>query len=108
MSVSKQEFERLDSDVKSSYASIAEALFRLETQVGDISGRFDKLEEKFDRMDRRLTHIADDLAHTRLNFGARFDVLTGQLRLMDQGQFRSEERLCEVERRVYVLEEKAR
>jgi hypothetical protein len=43
----------------------------------------------------------------RLNFGSRFDVISGQLRLIDQGQFRTEERLSNLERRVDTLEDKA-
>jgi len=75
-----------------------------------VDEKFNRLETKFDRMDQRLTHLADDVSYMRSNFGGRFDVISGQLRLIDQGQFRTEERLSALDRleqRVNILEDKA-
>jgi predicted nuclease with TOPRIM domain len=136
MNVSKQEFdarnlevnsaiERLQSDVKASYASMREFMVHLEAHIDEkfdaldgkftaldgkftaLDGKFNKLEDKVDRMDLRLIRLTDEVSHMRLNFGSRFDVISGQLRLIDQGQFRTEERLSNLERRVDTLEDKA-
>jgi predicted nuclease with TOPRIM domain len=136
MNVSKQEFdarnlevnsaiERLHADVKSSYSSMREFMVSLEAHIDEkfdaldgkfnaldgkfntLDGKFNKLDGKVDRMDQRLTRLTDEVSHMNLNFGARFDVISGQLRLIDQGQFRTEERLSNLERRVDTLEDKA-
>ncbi len=122
MNVTKQEFntfkaevnssfERLESDVRSSYTTIIQYFERLDTHLdqkfGAIDKRFDGIDQKIDRMDHRLTQVSDDLVQMRSNFGARLDVITGQLRIVDQGQLRVDERLAHLERRVYVLEDKA-
>jgi archaellum component FlaC len=129
MNVTKQEFdtfkaevnssfERLQSDIRSSYTTIIQYFERLETHLDQkfeginqkfegIDKKFEGIEKKIDRMDHRLTQVSDDLVQMRSNFGARLDVITGQLRIVDQGQLRIDERLAHLERRVYVLEDKA-
>jgi len=122
MNVSKQEFdtfkgevnssfERLQSDVKSSHTTIIQYFERLDTlldqKFAGIDKRFDGIDQKIDRMDHRLTQVSDDLVQMRSNFGARLDVISGQLRIVDQGQLGVDERLAHLERRVYVLEDKA-
>jgi hypothetical protein len=85
MNVTKQEFDtfkaevnssfsRLQADVGSSYTTIMQYFERLETHI----------DKKFDRMDHRLTQVSDDLVQMRSNLGAKLDVITGQLRIVDQ------------------------
>jgi predicted nuclease with TOPRIM domain len=136
MNVSKQEFdarnlevdrrfEKLQSDAKSSYLSIIEYFGRLESHIdikfdaldvkfdaldgkfNALNDKFDRLDAKVDRMDQRLSRLTDEVSHMNANFCSRFDVISGHLRLIDQGQFRIEQRLSSPERRVDVLEEKA-
>ena len=104
-------FERLQSDLKSSYASIGEFLTQLQASNVRLEDKLDVMESKFDhrltQVDQRLTHLATEVSHMRSNFNSKFDIISAQLRLIDQGQFRTEERLSNLERRVDRLEEKA-
>ena len=115
MNVSKQEFdtykleagssiERLHADVKSSYDSMMNFMINFQSHIDE---RFNALETKTDRIEKRLNHLIDDVSHFRSNVGARFDIVSGQLRLIDQEQFRIDDRQSSLEKRVSVLEDNA-
>ena len=103
-------FDALDGkfDVLDGKFNVLDGKFNvLDGKFNVLNDKFDRLDAKVDRMDKRLARLTDEVSHMNANFCSRFDVISGHLRLIDQGQFRIEQRLSNLERRVDVLEEKA-
>jgi flagellar capping protein FliD len=73
--------------------------------------RFDAMDKRFDameqRFEQRFSRLSEDVTYMGSNFASRFDVFSGHLRVGDQGQLRSDERLSSLERRVDILENRA-
>ncbi len=126
MTVSRSEFdsfkaetsaaiEKLDADLKSSHKTIIEHLVRLEQHLYDMEARMEKrldaMDKRFDameqRFEQRFSRLSEDVTYMGSNFASRFDVFSGHLRVGDQGQLRSDERLSSLERRVDILENRA-
>ena len=144
MSVNKQDFdelksrfERMESDLKSSYQSIYEWMKRseeaaeerfcvfdgkldaldkkvdaldkkvdaLDKKVDSLDKKVDGLDKKVDSLDKKVDRLSDDVNHVRLNSSARFDLISGQLRIADQGHFHVENRMANFEERLSALEQ---
>jgi len=116
-------FERLDSDVKSSYASIAEYLRnfeahseerfktvidRLDKSEQDSEKRFGALTDRLDKVEQNTGRISEDLTQLRSLTSERFDINAGQQRISDQGQYRIERNVTDLQRRVEILENERR
>jgi hypothetical protein len=89
--------ESLRSEMQSSFSSIAVYFGQLESY----------LDKKFTHISEEMTRVSDDVRYMRTNHGARFDACAEQMRIQDRSQFRLDDRLSDLEKRVVILEEKA-
>jgi excinuclease UvrABC ATPase subunit len=116
-------FEKLQSGVESSYASIAEYFRRLEAHIEErfetVIDRLDKSEQnsekrfeavidRLDKSEQNTRRMSEDLTQLRSLTSERFDVIAGQQRISDQGHYRAERKMTDLERRVEVLENERR
>jgi len=105
-------FERLDSDVKSSFASIAEYLRNFEAHSEErfktVIDRFDTMASQLEKVEQNTGRLSEDLTQLRSLTSERFDITAGQQRISDQGQYRIERNLTDLQRRVEILENERR
>jgi hypothetical protein len=94
-------FDRSDSDVKSSYASIAEYLRNFEAHSEE---RFKTVIDRLDKVEQNTRRMSEDLTQLRSLTSERFDVTAGQQRISDKGQYRIERNVTDLQRRVEILE----
>ncbi len=98
-----EKFKRIDEkfeQVDENFKRIDEKFKRIDEKFDRVDERLNTIEAKIDRLELQLNNVINDASHFRSNVGARFGIVSDQLRILDQELFRSTERYSNLEKRV--------